>query len=96
MHSRNRKLIKWGEVLFHLTAHSTKFTKDQGKCFSFLHKGLNLISTAGNWIILEFVWLRITQKQRQLKQQATKHSLHFNLHYTISQSLTGQSSSYFT
>lgn len=96
MHSRNRKLIKWGEVLFHLTARSTKLTKDQGKCFSFLQQGLTLISTAGNLIILEFFWLRITQKQRQFKQQATKYSLHFNLDYTISQSLTGQSSSYFT
>lgn len=85
-----------GKVLFSLTAHSTKFTKEQGKCFSFPHQGSTLMSTAGNWIILEFVFLRIKQKQRQLKQQATKHSLHFNSHYTISQSLTGQSSPYFT
>lgn len=72
--------------MFHLTAHSTKLTKDQGKCFSFLQQGLTLISTTGNLIILEFFWLRITQKQRQLKQQATKYSLHFNLLHHVSES----------
>lgn len=48
--------LNGSEVLFSLTAHSTKFTKEQGKCFSFPHQGLTLISTAGNWIILEFIF----------------------------------------
>lgn len=81
-----------GEVSFYLPLQCTKIQEEQAKCFSFLYQSLTLISRAGNWI-LEFILLRIIQKQRQLKEQATQHSLYFNLRYTIPQRLVGQSSS---